>query len=151
YPAVGDRDPVIGGLQRAHGMLRPVCYYSPYEAAASFIISHRISIAQARVLRDRLGREHGDRLDLDDSAVYAFPRPRVLLALDRFGPIAGEKMDRLHGVAEAALAGRLDRERLRGMPLDDALADMRELRGVGDFIAQGIVLRGAGLADAVPH
>ena len=37
------------------------------------------------------------------------------------------------------------------MPLDEALADMKTLRGIGDFFAAGIVLRGAGLVDAVSH
>jgi DNA-3-methyladenine glycosylase II len=58
-------------------------------------------------------------------------------------------VERLHGIAEAALAGRLDRERLRSMPVDDALAYLRTLRGVGAFIAQGILIRGASLSDAV--
>src|SRR5262245_54015684 len=29
WPAVGDRDPVVGRLQARYGMLRPVCFYSP--------------------------------------------------------------------------------------------------------------------------
>src|SRR5689334_6214559 len=33
YAAIGERDPVIGALFREHGMLRPVCFGSPYEAA----------------------------------------------------------------------------------------------------------------------
>jgi DNA-3-methyladenine glycosylase II len=73
----------------------------------------------------------------------------VLLELDSVGSIGGEKMERLHGIAEAALAGRLDRARLRSLPFEEATADMQTLRGVGPFIAQGIVLRGAGVVDGV--
>ncbi|MHB2019584.1 MAG: hypothetical protein ACYCW6_21790 [Candidatus Xenobia bacterium] len=35
YPAVGERDPVVGRLQQAHRYLRPVLFYSPYEAVAA--------------------------------------------------------------------------------------------------------------------
>jgi DNA-3-methyladenine glycosylase II len=84
-----------------------------------------------------------------DDRFFAFPLPQVLLGLDRFGVIGGEKMERVHGIAEAALSGRLDRERLRGMPYADAVADLRSLRGVGAFIAQGILIRGASLVDEV--
>jgi DNA-3-methyladenine glycosylase II len=150
YPTVGERDPVIGRLQREHDMLRPVCFYSPYEAACSFVIGHRISIAQTRALRTRLAQEHGDGVNVDGETYHAFPRPQVLLELEAFGPMVGEKMARLHGIAEASLAGRLDRARLREMPIDEALRDVRSLRGVGEWIAQGIVLRGAGVADEVP-
>src|SRR5689334_4407760 len=36
WPAVGERDEIVGRAQRAHEYLRPVCFYSSYEAATSF-------------------------------------------------------------------------------------------------------------------
>ncbi|HLZ31606.1 MAG TPA: DNA-3-methyladenine glycosylase 2 family protein [Chloroflexota bacterium] len=149
YAAVGERDPVIGGLQAHFGMVRPVCFHTPYEAGSALVIGHRLSILQTRAIRKRMAEEHGDALAIADQRFHAFPRPQVLLGLDRFGAVFGEKMERVHGLAEAALAGRLDRDRLRHMPYADALADLRSLRGVGAFIAQGILIRGASLADEV--
>lgn len=34
FPGVGRRDPVVAALQRRYPGLRPVCFHSPYEAAA---------------------------------------------------------------------------------------------------------------------
>jgi DNA-3-methyladenine glycosylase II len=144
--AVGKRDPVVGRLQQRYGPMRPVCFYSPYEAACHFVIGHRLSIAQARAVRRRMAEQHGDVIE----GGRAFPRPQVLLELGEFGSLPIEKMERLHGIASAALEGRLDRARLRSMSVEEAMAEMRTLRGVGPFIASGIVLRGAGVADAVP-
>jgi DNA-3-methyladenine glycosylase II len=150
FQAVGQRDPVIGRLQEHFGTVRPVCFHTPYEAAAALVIGHRISIAQTRAVRASLSEEHGDAIVIGDERFVAFPRPEVLLGLDRFGALVfGEKMERLHGIAEAAMAGRLDRERLRNMPYADALAELRTLRGVGPFIAQGILIRGASLVDEI--
>src|SRR4051794_35936260 len=42
WPDIGTRDPVIGRLQRGHGLLRPVCFFSAYETATSFVIGQRI-------------------------------------------------------------------------------------------------------------
>jgi len=147
FAAVGERDPVIGRLQAEYELLRPVCFYTPYEAACSFLIGHRMSIAQARTLRSRLAEAHGDAVVIEGETVHAFPRPQVLLEIDSFGPIAGEKMERVHGVAEAALAGTLNRARLRSLPRETATSELRQLRGVGPFIADGILLRGAGVVD----
>ena len=47
YPEVGERDPIVGELQRASGYLRPVLFHSPYEAAAWSVISARTQHAQA--------------------------------------------------------------------------------------------------------
>ncbi len=55
FPAVGERDSVVGRLQARYPGLRPVLFYSPYEAAAWALIGQRIRIAQAarRNARDR--------------------------------------------------------------------------------------------------
>jgi DNA-3-methyladenine glycosylase II len=42
WDEVGRRDPVIGRLQAEFDHLRPVCFYSPYEAAVQAIIGQRI-------------------------------------------------------------------------------------------------------------
>ncbi|WP_432824410.1 DNA-3-methyladenine glycosylase family protein [Dactylosporangium sp. CA-092794] len=150
YPAVGDRDPVIGALQREHAYLRPVLFHSPYEAACAFVIGHRIRIEQGRAIRARIARAHGETFEVAGTTVHAFPAPQVLRRLDALPGVDAEKTARLHGIADAALDGRLDRARLRALPAAEARAEVKRLRGVGDFFAAGIVLRGAGRADALP-
>ncbi len=43
-------------------MLRPVCFHTPYEAAAHFVIGQRIAIQQARTIRAALARALGDQV-----------------------------------------------------------------------------------------
>ena len=47
-------------------------------------------------------------------------------------------------MAQAALDGQLDAARLRGMPHEEAMADLKKLPGIGDFSAGLTLLRGAG-------
>jgi DNA-3-methyladenine glycosylase II len=150
YAEVGERDPVIGGLQREHAFLRPVLFHSPYEAACGFVIGLRIRIAQSRAIRQRIAEQHGEAFTIAGADVHAFPTPQRLLEVKEIGGINAEKVDRLHGIARAALDGRLDRDRLRSLPPEEALTDVRGLRGIGEFFASGIVLRGAGLVDEIP-
>jgi DNA-3-methyladenine glycosylase II len=63
--------------------------------------------------------------------------------------VAPAKIERLHHVARAALEGTLARARLRSQLEPDALTQLRTLPGIGEFFAQGILMRGAGLVDAV--
>ena len=150
WPAVGERDPVIGRLQREHDDLRPVCFYSAYEAATSFVIGQRISRRQSAVIKRDLAEQFGDRPTIASVEVPAFPRPVRLLELREARGLNDEKVRRLHGLARAAIDGRLDTERLRAMAPDEALATLRELPGVGPFTADGILYRGCGVADGVP-
>jgi DNA-3-methyladenine glycosylase II len=149
WPTVGQRDPIIGDLQHKYSYLRPVLFHSPYEAAANFIIGHRISMAQGRAIRQAMARALGDQVPVGDTALPAFPQPQVLLEVSSFPGISAEKVERLHAVAQAALDGLLDRAYLRSLPPEQAIDEIRALPGVGPFFAQGILLRGAGLVDAL--
>jgi DNA-3-methyladenine glycosylase II len=81
--------------------------------------------------------------------LYAFPQPQILRELASFKGISAEKIERLHGVAQAALDGLLERAYLRSLPVEQALAELRTIRGVGDFFSQAILMRGAGLVDSL--
>lgn len=150
WPAVGERDPVVGRLQREHDYLRPVCFYSAYEAVTSFVIGQRISRRQSAVIKRDLAERLGDRPTIGGLEVPAFPRPARLLELREARGLSDEKVRRLHGLAQAALDGRLDTEALRSMPAEEALAKLRELPGVGPFTADAVLYRGCGVVDGIP-
>ena len=150
WPAVGERDAVVGRAQREHAFLRPVCFYSAYEAATSFVIGQRIARRQSAVIKRQLAEELGDRPSIAGVEVPAFPRPSRLLELKGARGLNDEKVRRLHGVAQAALDGRLDTEHLRAIPPEEALASLRELHGVGPFTADAVLYRGCGVADGLP-
>jgi DNA-3-methyladenine glycosylase II len=150
WPLVGERDPVIGRLQQAHGFLRPVCFYSAYEAATSFVIGQRISMRQGARVKKWLGEEFGDRPTVDGHEFVAFPRPSRLLEASVAPGLNQKKLGWLHGIARAALDGRLDTGGLGAMSREEALASLRALPGVGEFTAEAVWLRGCGIVDELP-
>lgn len=147
YEALGRRDTVIRELQKRYGLMRPTLFSSPYEAATHFVLSHRRSIAQSRATRAALAVAHGDRIEIEGGSFHAFPRPQVLRTLRAARGLDAERLVRLHGIADAALDGTLDRGRLRRLSVERALREIRGLRGIGEFFAQGILFRGAGIVD----
>ena len=151
FPAVGERDPVVAGLQRRYPGLRPVCFWSPYEAAAWAIIGARIRVGQAAAIKARMARELGQSVSFGGRALSAFPAPPRLASLDGFPGLAGRKPEWLRSLAVAALDGRLDAARLRALPAEEALAQLKELPGIGDFSAELVLLRGAGAPDEIPR
>ena len=149
--AVGTRDPVIGRLQRDHPGLRPVLFHSPYEAAAWSVISHRRGRTQAAPLRTRLATEHGRTFELAGETLAAFPLPEVLVTLKSFPGFEPQRIERLRGVARAALDGKLDADRLAKLPLEVARVQAETLAGIGPFYADLILVRATGIADALPR
>jgi DNA-3-methyladenine glycosylase II len=146
-PQVGRRDPVAEVLIEQHAGLRPVCFYSPYEAAVWAIISHRIRMRQAARLKTNLAAALGESVSIHGELMAAFPPPSVLLSLETFPGLSGAKVNNLRAVAQAALDGSLDAAYLRSLPDEQALAELQKVPGIGPFSSQLILLRGAGHPD----
>lgn len=151
FMEVGERDPVIGALQRAHPGQRPVLFHSPYEGAAWSVISARRRSAQAARLRTALSERLGAKFELAGETLHAFPQPAQLLEgpLDGIPGLEPERLARLRGVAEAALAGELDVEYLHRLGPERAYEQVQRLKGLGPFYAGLVVLRASGFADAM--
>jgi DNA-3-methyladenine glycosylase II len=150
FTSVGERDPVIGRLQAAAPGLRPPLFYSPYEAAAWCVLSARRPGRQMMAVRDRLSLAHGTVFDLAGQQLAALPTPDRLLKIESFPGISPEKIQRLHGVAEAALTGRLDADHLLALGPEPATAQLQQIGGIGPFYSSLIVIRGTGFADVLP-
>lgn len=150
FPEVGRQDAVVGRLQVRYPGLRPVLFYSPYEAAAWALISHRIRIVQAANIKARMAQELGPTVEVRGEKVYAFPGPSRLAQLERFPGLTGHKIENLKRLAEEAAKGRLEASYLRSLPVKEALAQLKKLPGIGDFSAELVVLRGAGEPDHLP-
>jgi DNA-3-methyladenine glycosylase II len=147
---VGRRDRVVGKLQREFPGFFTAAKASPYDAAVWGVISPRMNMKAAAKLKLEIAARAGDRVELFGRAHDVFPSPTALLALGGFPGLPAIKLERLHGVARAALDGKLDAERLRAMPVEAALSELQELPGVGPWTASHILFRGAALRDAVP-
>jgi DNA-3-methyladenine glycosylase II len=145
---VGERDPVIGRLQRAHPGQRPVLFHSPYEGAAWSIISARRPTRQTAQVRAAISAEHGATFELAGQTLYAFPQPDRLAALpdDTLG-LNATKIERLRAIARAA--DDLDVARLHELGPEQAYAEVQKLKGLGPFYAGLVVVRASGFADAL--
>jgi DNA-3-methyladenine glycosylase II len=141
WPEVGRRDPVIAGAQARLPGLRPCGFHSPYEAAAWSVLAQRLRIVQAARLRADLITRHGED--------GAFPPPQALRTLDLDLP--GRKSEYLRAVAEAALDGLLAGAALRALDPDQAVQRVQQVKGLGPFAAELVVVRGANAPDALPR
>ncbi|MGW6215039.1 DNA-3-methyladenine glycosylase family protein [Streptomyces sp. NPDC055109] len=140
WPAVGDRDPVIGRIRASRPGLRPCGFHSPYEAAAWAVLTQRTGRTTARGTRADIVARLGDG--------GAFPSPERLLRLDVELP--WRKTEYLHAVAAAALDGELDGAELRALEPEEAMRRVRQVKGLGVFAAELVVVRGAGHPDVLP-
>ncbi|WP_112239912.1 DNA-3-methyladenine glycosylase family protein [Kribbella monticola] len=149
FADVGRRDPVIGALQAAAPGLRPPLFYSPYEATVWSVLSARRPGTQMATVRAALSEAHGATFDLAGQRLAALPTPSQLLAIEDFPGIDADRLSRMHGVAQAALDGLLDVDRLQGLDTETAMAEVQRIKGIGPFYATLIVIRATGRTDSL--
>ena len=142
-----EADPVLAEVHRRAPGFRPALFYSPYEAAVWSIVSARRPRSQGIGLRTRLAEQAGAAFDLAGIRTLAVPTPSRLLEVESVPGLPADRMPRLHAVAEAARTGRLEADRLRALPPDEARSELQQLPGIGPFYSSLVVIRACGHAD----
>ena len=149
YAEVSAADPVLARVHAAAPGFRPANFYSPYEGAIWSVLSARRQRRQAIELRRRLSERHGATFELAGQRVHALPTPAAFARLEAVEGLPDVAIPRLHGIAEAATAGRLDIDRLTSMSPDDAMTELQRLPGIGPFYSALVVIRACGLTDVL--
>ena len=142
-------DPRMAALVDADPGLDPDALFAKWpadlwSALIAQVIGQQISLAAARAIRGRLESLYGGRP----------PTPAELLATDddalRGIGLSRAKALYLHDLAARLVDGRLDLERLRALDDDAARDELTQVKGVGRFTADGVLLLTLGRRDIWP-
>jgi DNA-3-methyladenine glycosylase II len=101
--------------------LRPVLFYSLYEAAALALIGHRIRIAQAAKVKAQMAKELGPSVEIGGEPEHAFLGPSSLMRLESFPGLFRSKVEKLRRLCQEAMKGKLDAAYLRSLSVGEAL------------------------------
>lgn len=115
----------------------------PWEMLISFIISQRKSIPAIRTSIEKLCESFGEKKTVGDNSFYAFPTPEALVAADTeilAGCGLGYRLDYIRDASYKVLHGELDLQALYSLSDDELLATLKTVKGVGDKVANCIML-----------
>lgn len=115
-----------------------------WDALVFQVVGQQLSVAATRAILARLQALHEGRL----------PTPAELLTTDtdtlRGIGLSRAKAVYLHDLAERLLDGRLDLDRLRNLDDDAARAELMQVKGVGRFTADGVLMLALRRPDVWP-
>ncbi len=147
------RDPSLAPFIALRPGLRVPGGFDGFELAIRAILGQQVTIGAARQLAGRLvalcGRPLGASTRRSASLTHAFPTPESLAAAD-LGALGmpGARRAALKALAEATLQDpALFRQE---GSLEEKLARLRAIRGIGDWTAHYVALRALRDADAFP-
>jgi len=124
-----------------------------WEALCSFIISQCNNIPRIRKIIEALCELYGEPIEFEGKTLYTFPAAEKLAALspEDLAPIrCGYRAPYIIDAARAVAEGRLNLDKLADSGYEDALKELKSINGVGDKVANCIVLFGLQMLDAFP-
>jgi DNA-3-methyladenine glycosylase II len=144
-------DELMSRLEAEHRGLRLPRWPTLFEALASSILLQQIATAVAWTFRRRFVERFGERIEHDGKTFYAFPTaervariaPEELRALGLTNAKAASVVEAARAVAGGALRG----DELEGEDNETVVARLSNLRGVGRWTAEWVLMLHFGRRD----
>ena len=147
-------DQRLGPLARRFRGMKPPRFATVFECAVNAMACQQVTLTLGVRLLNRLAATYGTALGEGGEAVHAFPGPADLAGLSPAGlrrlGFSRQKGLAMIELARAVAEGRLDLEGLAALPDDEAVKCLSELRGVGRWTAEYVLLRGLGRTHVFP-
>lgn len=124
-----------------------------WEALCSFIISQCNNIPRIKGIVEKLSSLYGDIVAAPWGEARSFPTAERVAQLTEadLAPLrSGYRAPYILAAAKAVASGELDLEETALLPCNEARAELKKLGGVGDKVANCVVLFGLHQLDAFP-
>jgi N-glycosylase/DNA lyase len=119
----------------------------------SFICSAQMRVERIFAMQESLREHYGDPIEYDGETVHAFPEPEALAAAtedDLRELKLGYRAPYVQRTAEMVATGELTRRDVEGRAYELAREQLTEFVGVGDKVADCVLLFSLGYLEAVP-
>ncbi|MBV9069305.1 MAG: DNA-3-methyladenine glycosylase 2 family protein [Acidobacteria bacterium] len=130
------RDKTLGPLVRTFPGIRVPGTWDPFEMAIRAIVGQQISVAGATTLMARIASRHG-------------VTPQSLMRARTNPGMPQTRWNTIRGLARAVARGEVNFG--RGATLDESIANLTKLPGIGPWTAHYIAMRALREPDAFPH
>ena len=152
YRAMSFDERLRDAIDRYRGMR--VLRQDPWECLVSFICSSASNIPRITRNIESMCGSFGEPIDGDAGGPYAFPTPEALAvdgAAKRLRELGlGYRADYVESTARSVAAGVVDLASLREAPYETALEALMSLDGVGDKVANCVMLFSLDKPEAFP-
>ena len=119
----------------------------------SFICSAQMRVSRIFGMQRSLREQYGTPVDLRDRTLYAYPTPEALAARteDELRELSlGYRAPYVQRTAEMVASGEAHPDDARGLPYEEAREALTQFVGVGDKVADCVLLFSLGYLQAIP-
>ncbi len=150
YKLAADDPCLAPVVERLYG-LHQVKFMTPFEIAAWAVLTQRMPIPVARKVKDKIVARYGASIDVNGETLWAFPDASQLATADPaelLDIVRNERKVEYLGVVSSAFQA-IDEKFLRSGDYDEVEKWLRSIRGIGEWSAKFILVRGLGRVERV--
>ena len=153
YADLSKKDGKIAELIARYPGLR-ILRQEPWECLVSYICSANNKVEQIGRLVERISKKFGDPILLDGETRHSFPNPERLKQAGASEPealnLGLQRHIKIHRAATEVVDGSLNLKALQQMPYAQARKRLKQCYGVGDKIADCVLLFSLDKPEAFP-
>ena len=127
-------------------------FLTPFEIACWAVLNQRIPMNVARKMKENIVKKVGGQIKVNSVDYYSFPEPCSLAAVSAELPDLvpnKRKAEYVLSVAEAFC--KVDEQWLRTAPYDEVHDWLTDIKGIGDWSANFVMIRGLGRMEALSN
>lgn len=146
------KDPLIHRLVSAYPGLR-LMRQNPSQCIFSFVCASNTNIPMIRRMLGTLSRKYGEKIAVEGAEFHAFPSAKALDIATEAELRAcglGYRARAIKAAARAITSGALNLEQMKKVSYDEAKAELLKIYGIGNKIADCILLFSLEKLDAFP-
>ena len=125
-----------------------------FESLVWAVLGQQINLGFAYTLKARFVEAFGERVAVGSQEYFLFPSPSTvsLITPDKLLGLQFSKQKSQYtiGIAEAFAARTLSKEKLKGLPLQDAKHQLTKIKGIGNWTANYALMKTFHYPDAFP-
>ena len=131
---------------------KQVKFLTPFEIACWAVLNQRIPMSVAHKMKENIVNKVGGQIKVKGVEYHSFPEPFNLIAASAELPEMvpnKRKAEYLSSVAEAF--SLVDEQRLRVAPYDEVYDWLTDIKGIGDWSANFVLIRGLGRMEELSN
>jgi DNA-3-methyladenine glycosylase II len=148
------KDELLKDLVKKHYGYRIIGQPDLFESLVWAVLGQQINLQFAYTLKQRFVESFGERLSWNNQDYFLFPTPAQVAVLNdsHLLPLQFSRQKSKYSVniAEAFASGTISKEKLKGLPLQEAKEILMKVKGVGNWTANYALMKTFRYPDAFP-
>ncbi len=151
YRLAKDDPPFHEVVRKLYGF-HQLKFLTPFENTCWAVLTQRMAIPAARSMKRRLVEQFGGSLQVEGHVYQAFPEAAQLAraTVEELTALTGNSQKSSYLAAVAQAFSRVDEQWLRTGDYEQVVAWLRGIRGIGEWSAQFVLVRGLGRMEGAP-